>query len=129
MPAPLPPVVNRRYFLRAAGVTLALPLLESLSTRVLGAGLAVGSKEGAPIGAARPKRMVCVGNMFGFYPPGFFPKKAGRDCELPVLLQPLTPHRNDLTVFSGLDHGVKGGHYAIHSFLPARVTDVWLSPE
>ena len=91
MLTPLPQAVNRRYFLRAAGVTLALPLLESLSTRVLGAGLAVGSKTGAAIGSARPKRLVCVGNMFGFYPPEFHPKQAGRDYELPILLQPLAP--------------------------------------
>src|SRR5258706_10259303 len=35
--------INRRFFLRSARVTLALPLLESLSHRVLGAGLAVGT--------------------------------------------------------------------------------------
>ena len=44
-------VVNRRFFLRAAGISLALPLLESLSPRVLGAGLGVASKAGAAIGA------------------------------------------------------------------------------
>lgn len=130
MPLPTPPLVNRRYFLRATGVTLALPLLESMSSRVLGAGLAVASKEGTPIGAARPRRMVCVGNMFGFYPPEFFPKQTGRDYELPALLQPLAPHRADFTVYSGLDHGVKGGHYAIHSFLSGvRTVDAKSMPE
>ena len=53
-----PHLVNRRYFLRAAGISLALPLLESLSTRVLGAGLGVASKPGAAVGATRAKRMV-----------------------------------------------------------------------
>jgi hypothetical protein len=108
---------NRRHFLRSAGVTLALPLLESLSRRVLGAGLAVGSKAGAAVGAARPARMVCVGNMLGFYQPEFFPQGTGRGYELPSLLQPLAPHQNDFTLFSGLDHGLKGGHFAIHAFL------------
>ena len=111
------PLINRRFFLRAAGVTLALPLLESLSHRVLGAGLAVGSQAGAAVGAARPKRLVCIGNSFGFHPPSFFPKNAGRDYDLPHLLEPMAPHRKDVTLFSGLDHGVKGGHFAIHAFL------------
>src|ERR1041384_1188867 len=111
------PLINRRFFLRSTGVVLALPLLESLSARVLDAGLAVGSQAGAAVGAARPKRMVCIGNSFGFHPPSFFPKNAGRDYDLPRLLEPVAPHRKDLTLFSGLDHGVKGGHFAIHAFL------------
>jgi len=61
--------------------------------------------------------MVAIGNAFGFYPPAFFPKKTGADYELPHLLEPLAPYRNDLSLFSGLDHGVTGGHFAVHSFL------------
>ena len=126
----MPPVVNRRYFLRAAGVSLALPLLESLSTRVLGSGLAVGSKAGTAVGTTRPKRIVCVGNMYGFYLPEFTPKRAGRDFDLPTLLQPLAPHQKNLTVFSGLDHGLKGGHYTVHSFLSGvRAGDAKGMPE
>jgi hypothetical protein len=122
--------VNRRFFLRAAGVTLALPLLESLSTRLLGAGLGVGSKAGTAIGASRPVRMVAIGNLFGFYPPEFFPKKPGRGYELPKLLQPLEPHQNDFTLYSGLDHGVKGGHYAIHAYLSGvRQSDAKAMPD
>src|SRR5688572_22410019 len=125
-----PPVVNRRFFLRATGVTLALPLLESLSSRVLGSGLAVSAKAGAPVGSARPMRMVSVGNMYGFYPPEFFPKQTGQAYELPLTLQPLAPHRKDITVFSGLDHGLKGGHYAVHSFLSGvRTVDAKGMPE
>ena len=129
-PRPQPHVVNRRYFLRAAGVTLALPLFESLSTRVLGAGLAIGSKAGTAVGATRPRRLVCVGNMFGFYPGEFFPKKTGTGYDLPELLQPLSPHQKDITVYSGLDHGIKGGHYAVHSFLSGvRTVDAKGMPE
>jgi hypothetical protein len=61
--------------------------------------------------------MVAIGNAFGFYPPAFFPKNTGADYELPHLLEPLAPYRNDISLFSGLDHGVKGGHFAVHSFL------------
>jgi hypothetical protein len=55
--------------------------------------------------------------MLGFYPPAFFPKNTGRGYDLPVDLEALKPHQNDLTLFSGLDHGIKGGHFAIHAFL------------
>jgi hypothetical protein len=127
---------TRRFFLKSAGATIALPLLESLSPRARGAGIALGATPGAAAGyprsgsAARPVRLVCVGNMLGFYPPAFFPKTAGRDFDLPPLLAPLAPHRADLTVFSGLDHGVKGGHFAIHAFLSGvRTVDAKGMPE
>ncbi|MBL8210674.1 MAG: DUF1552 domain-containing protein [Bryobacterales bacterium] len=110
---------GRRYFLRAAGITLALPILESLTDRVLGSGRAVSATglSAATTEGARPRRLVCIGNHLGFYPPAFFPKAAGKDYELPLLLEPIAAHRKNLTVFSGLDHGVKGGHFAVHAFL------------
>lgn len=111
---------SRRVFLRATGVTLALPLLESLSL----------SAAGKPRSAARPTRMVCVGNQLGFYSPEFHPVAPGREYELPRLLRPLAEYRSDLTVFSGLDHDVKGGHYAVHSFLSGvRSVDAKSMPE
>jgi hypothetical protein len=60
---------------------------------------------------------VCIGNLLGFYPPAFFPEKSGSDYELPTDLESLAPHRKDFTLYSGLDHGVKGGHFAMSSFL------------
>jgi len=123
-------MVNRRFFLRAAGISLALPLLESLSPRVLGAGLAVASKPGAAVGANRPKRLVAIGNMLGFYQQEFFPTATGRDFALPSLLQPLAALRPDFSLFSGLDHGLKGGHFAIHSYLSGiRSMDAKSMPE
>lgn len=121
--------VNRRFFLKSAGATIALPVLESLSHRVLGAGLAVGGQT-PTAGVARPTRMVCIGNMLGFFAPAFFPKNTGRNYDLPTELEPLAPHRNDLTVLSGLDHGVKGGHFAIHAYLSGiRSVDAKSMPE
>lgn len=123
-------LINRRFFLRASGITLALPLFESLSRRVLGAGIAVGAAEGSAIGAKRPMRMVCVGNALGFHPPAFFPSKPGRDYDFPALLEPMAPYREDLSVFSGLDHGHKGGHFAVHAFLSGvRTGDAKSMPE
>ena len=111
------PAVNRRFFLRAAGVTLALPIFDSLSSRILGSGLSVTGLTASSRNTTRPTRMVCIGNAFGFYPPAFFPKKAGQDYDLPPLLEPLGQHRKNLTLFSGLDHGAKGAHFGVHSYL------------
>ncbi len=112
-----PPLVQRRFFLRAAGVNLALPILDSLTFRVLGSGLGIGALTASAAPSARPTRMVCIGNAFGFYPPSFFPQRTGKDYDLPLLLEPIAPHRQDVTLFAGLDHGVKGGHFAVHSYL------------
>lgn len=108
---------QRRFFLKAAGVTLALPLLESLTGKTLGAGQGLKSAPGAAVTGSRPQRLVAIGNALGFYQPEFFPTQTGRGYSLPSLLQPLAPHQADFTLFSGLDHGHKGGHFAIHSFL------------
>jgi hypothetical protein len=101
-----PHLPNRRHFLKSAGVTLALPLLESLGHRAFAATKVV-----------RPTRMVCIGNMLGYYQPAFWPTKTGRGYDIPHLLKPLAEHQKDFTLFQGLDHGHKGGHFAIHSYL------------
>ena len=67
--------------------------------------------------AMNPKRFVAVGNSFGMYPPAFFPTASGSSYEFPELLAPLRPHKSDFTIFSGLDHGSTGGHFAVHSYL------------
>lgn len=116
MPTNRPDLAGRRFFLRAAGVRLALPIFDSLGASVLGSGLAVTAL-GADAKTVRPMRMVAIGNAFGFYAQQFFPKATGADYDTPHLLEPIAKHRKDITVFSGLDHGVKGGHFAVHSFL------------
>lgn len=123
-------LVNRRHFLRAAGITIALPLFESLNRQVFAANAAVGTRAGAAIGATRPRRLVAIGNVLGFYQPDFFPKATGRGYELPNLLEPMAPVRDEFTIYSGLDHGVKGGHFAVHSFLSGvRAIDAKSMPE
>jgi len=95
---------SRRHALRAAGISLALPGLESM-------GLAEEQQ------AAPATRLVCVGTYLGFYQSAFFPKQAGADYELPELLQPIRRHRDQFTVFSGLDHRAPNGHGAWNNFL------------
>lgn len=102
-PLTQPHLINRRYSLRAGGFTLTLPLLESLSTKVLGAGRAVGSQRGATVSGQRPMHMVCIGHILGFHQPAFFPQHAGKNHDLPLLMKPMEPVREDFTVFTGLD--------------------------
>ncbi len=111
---------NRRFFLRSTGISMALPFLESLTGRL-------SAKDAA---ASSPMRMVCIGNLLGFYPPAFFPTKTGADYELPDSVQALKPYQKDFTLYSGLDHGVKGGHFAMSSFLSGvRTADAKGMPE
>lgn len=92
---PLP----RRLFLKTAGISLALPLLDSMSP--------TGPLRAAA--AAPPLRMVCIGVPFGFEPTAFVPITAGRDYTLPAHLEQLSAFRGDFTVISGLSHPNTGG--------------------
>ncbi|MFM8393201.1 MAG: DUF1552 domain-containing protein, partial [Acidobacteriota bacterium] len=97
----------RRAFLRGAGIALALPALECMTT--LPARSAV---------AAPPRRMLVIVNNIGVFARHFFPTATGRDYPLSPYLNYLAAHRNDFTVFSGLSHpGVTGGHSTDNSFL------------
>lgn len=107
--------MNRRSFiLRSLGTTLALPGLPSLMANNVGPNTAVQAVKGAGMGA---RRFVAIGNLLGFQTKQFFPTTQGRNYEKTALLEPLWDNREHMTVFRGLDHGVKGGHFAVHSFL------------
>jgi hypothetical protein len=107
--------LNRRAFLRGAGVTLALPFLEAMQPVF-----------GARSVTAIPRRMVCIQTNMGILPQFFFPEAAGRDYTASAYLERLQAHRDQITVFSGVSHpGVDGGHAAQKCFLtgtphPAR---------
>lgn len=93
---------SRRTFLRATGVAITLPLLESMTTR-----------RATAASAEPPRRMICINTTLGLHTPNLFPTQAGKDYELTPYLEPLKEFRNDLTVFSGLSHPeVDGGHPA-----------------
>lgn len=97
---------TRRNFLKATGVTLALPFLESI----------------APAAPATkiPRRMVCINTPLGLHPAHFFPQKAGKDYELTPYLEVLKELRDDFTVISGLTHPDIGpSHDSNFSFLTA----------
>src|SRR5215208_5091191 len=101
--------IHRRTFLRAAGVTLALPWLDAFSGR---------TPAGDAVGLAQ--RMVCICTPLGLHPPYFFPEKAGKDYEPTPYLDVLKDFRGEYTVVSGLSHaGMSPGfaHQASASFL------------
>ena len=105
---------RRRFLLQSLGTTLALPGLPSLMAKSVDGSSAVQAAKGAGMGA---RRFVAIGNLLGFQTKQLFPTTTGRNYEKTTLLEPLWENRSQLTVFRGLDHGVKGGHFAVHSFL------------
>ena len=105
---------RRRFLLSSLGTTLALPGLPSLMAKSVGGNSSVQAAKGAGIGA---RRFVAIGNLLGYQTKQLFPATKGSDYEKTALLEPLWEIRKQMTVYRGLDHGVKGGHFAVHSFL------------
>jgi hypothetical protein len=104
--------VDRREFLRGAGVLLGLPLLDAMTPAF--------AREAAK--ALPPRRMLGICNNLGLLPEKFFPAadQKGRGYQLSPYLEHLAAHRNDFTVFSGVWHpDVDGGHPADNCFLTA----------
>lgn len=100
--------LQRRQFLRAAGVSLALPALDAFYS------VRAADRE-------EPKRrMVCICTPLGLHPDNFFPTDTGRNYTLSPYLETLKDFREDFTVISGLSHtgGSPGfAHQATASFL------------
>ena len=82
---------QRRSFLKAAGVSIAVPALESR-------GEAIENQNDSSM------RMVCIASALGMNPEAFFPTSFGREYELSPTLKPLAALRKDFTVFSHMDH-------------------------
>jgi len=100
--------ISRRTVLRAAGVSLALPLLDVVKP--------VRAAEKASV----PRRMIAICTPLGLHPQAFFPEKAGKDYESTPYLDVLKDLRDDFTVISGLAHPEVGSsHDSLFSFLTA----------
>jgi hypothetical protein len=100
--------IQRRCFLRAAGVSLALPRLDAFAT------------DPPNTKHQTPRRMVCICTPLGLHPAHFFPEKTGKDYESTPYLEVLKDFRSEYTVVSGLSHaGMSPGfaHQASASFL------------
>ncbi|MEM7146450.1 MAG: DUF1552 domain-containing protein [Verrucomicrobiota bacterium] len=95
---------SRRRFLRGiGGAVMTLPLLETFADE-----RAIDRP---------PMRMAISGVYYGFIPEYFFPTETGETYRMPRLLRSLAPHREQLSIFSGLDHNLGGGHEATRYFL------------
>ena len=102
--------INRRTFLRASGVAMALPLLESMHPAL------------ARAAAESPKRMVNICTTLGLYPSSWFPESAGPNYEVTEYLQLLDHHRDKYTLFSGFSHEEQSGrqpHNSENTFMTA----------
>lgn len=98
--------ISRRTWLRASGITMALPWLDAMSR-----GRAAESNNS-------PRRMVCIQTNMGILPKNFFPEGSGAEYQPSRYLQRLSDHRLKMTVFSGVSlPGVTGGHAAERCFL------------
>lgn len=99
MPSPL----DRRTFLRSAGVAIGLPFLDAMRPA-----RAAEAKKTATL----PRRMLLVGRPLGLYAPYFFPEHTGKNYAPSRYLKILQAYRNDFTVFSGMSHRYPAGHFA-----------------
>ena len=100
--------LSRRTFLRGAGVSLALPWLESFSQ--------------AAESQVSPRRMIAICTDLGVIPSNFFPKNAGERYDSTPYLDVIQEYRNDFTVFSGLTHPeCVGGHQTDKCFLTGAI--------
>ncbi|WP_182865582.1 DUF1552 domain-containing protein [Stieleria mannarensis] len=110
------PSLSRRRVLRAAGYTIALPVLASLRDIPFIHEVRAAEPASASPGTQRrsPKRFCCI-----FFPNGvslppaghpahddwhWFPHSVGRDYILTRPLEPLKKLRDELTILSGLSH-------------------------
>jgi hypothetical protein len=90
--------LSRRSFLRAAGVTLALPFLEAMQPlRARGAA------------ALPPRRFGFIYTPNGYNQQSFIPARSGADWELTPALEPLREVQRDITLVTGLDRAFVPG--------------------
>jgi hypothetical protein len=101
--------LNRRTFLRSAGVSLALPWLEAMGLRS-----ASVTNAGEITSAEIPRRAYF--SVWGFFNNRAVPKETGKDYPLPAPFDALKDYRNDFTLFSGL-RVAEGSHSGPGAFL------------
>jgi hypothetical protein len=101
--------VPRRTFLKAAGISLALPWLDAMRVR--------GTPPAAP-----PRRAVFCFWGLGLNGRDFTPAETGPDYTMTPILRPLAELRRDFTVISGLKLTHSGGHVGDRTFLTGTNT-------
>lgn len=104
--------LSRRTVLRAAGASVALPLLDAM----IPAQTAL-----AQTAAGAQPRMAFIYFPHGAVDSKWTPATTGRSFEFSTILEPLEPFRDKLTIVSGLDNRLANG--PVHAITPAT----WLS--
>src|ERR1022692_4412749 len=109
--------LDRRTFLRGAGMALAVPWLEAMSQ--------------ASPPAERPKRFCAfffgngvalpARNQAHFQDWHWFPHTVGADYRLNRSLDPLETHKRDMTIFGGLSHATS------RQLVGHNTVEVWLT--
>lgn len=101
--------LNRRRFLEGVGVSLALPMLESLRAH-------------PALQPQEPRRLVCIGSYLGFHQRSFYPEQTGSDYRISPVLGSLERFRGEMTVLSGLDHRGRNGHHGWKAWMSGSTT-------
>lgn len=86
--------IPRRTFLRGAGITLGLPLLDSM----VPAQTPLGKTAAAPV-----RRFMGIWHPHGAAPGYWSPQQEGSNFEFSFITKPLEPFRNRVTFISGMD--------------------------
>ena len=107
----------RRTFLRGMGATLALPLLDAMVPALS----ALSRTAATP-----PVRLGFVSVPNGLILREFLPKTEGRGWDIPPILAPLAPYRDQLTIVSGLANQA-GDALDASSGPHSRGSGCWLS--
>jgi hypothetical protein len=85
--------LSRRTVLKAAGATIALPLLDAMIP---------ARTAWAQTAAKTPQRLAFVGFPHGAVMRHWAPEQTGRDYTMTRILEPLAPYREHMTIVSGL---------------------------
>jgi hypothetical protein len=111
--------LDRRTFLRSAGVSLALPWLEAMGLRS-GSLCHAGEMSQAEI----PRRAYF--SVWGFFNNRSVPKETGKDYALPAPFDVLKDYKDDFTLFSGLRvwNGSHNGPGAFLTGMNAPINDI-----
>ena len=104
--------LHRRTFLKAAGVSMALPYLSAMDGHAEERAVVFSQPDGPP------RRFVAMTLGLGLLADNLYPSETGRGWTPSRYLKPLTDLREQLTLVSGTSHpGVGGGHRAEASIL------------
>jgi len=114
--------LSRRGFLRHAGLSLALPWLQSLPIR------AESGKRTTAASSQPPRRFACIYFSNGVEPVHWWAKGRGAAIEVGPGLQPLWPHREDVVVLEGLYNAQSVANPSAHlGRMPNLLSGAWVS--